>query len=353
MKIIKIFLINFLVFFTSILIIELIFGGWFKKDNFGAYFREHRMKKVPYKIKYNGKIFEYVYKRNYYGFIGDELNPKDIKAVFIGGSTADERWKPKEYSIAELLNKKLKADEIDVKIINSAIEGQSTVGYIANFKYWYPKLEEFKPKYFIFYTGINELLKTNYDQWDFSDGMAKLVEKNKEKRLKDNLKSKSFFYDSLRKIKHKYYTRKKSVFMDLDQPYPPPKEISLKKYDYLKFNDAYKNKVKIDKLLIQNKKSLKGYLNNIDLLVDYSNSYSAKAIIINQVTAYGAYHDYHLSLNYALNQHCEKMKYFCVDIASDFEGKEKYWYDWLHTTPLGSEEISKSIYPKLKEHLSN
>ena len=33
--------------------------------------------------------------------------------------------------------------------------------------------------YFIFYTGINELLKTDYDQWDFSDGMAKLVEKDK------------------------------------------------------------------------------------------------------------------------------------------------------------------------------
>jgi hypothetical protein len=353
MKIIKILLINFLVFFTSILIIELIFGGWFKKDNFGAYFREHRMKKVPYKIKYNGKIFEYVYKRNYHGFIGEELNPKDIKAVFIGGSTADERWKPRENSIAELINKRLEADKIDIKIVNSAIEGQSTVGYIANFKYWYPKLEDFKPKYFIFYTGINELLKTNYDQWDFSDGMAKLVEKNKEKRFKDNLKSKSFFYDSLRKIKHKYYTKKKSIFSDLDQSYPPPKEISLKKYDYLNFKDAYKNKVKIEKLLIQNKKSLDGYLKNIDLLVNFSKSYSAKAIIINQVTAYGAHHDFHLSLNYALDLHCKKMKYFCIDIASDFQGKEKYWYDWVHTTPLGSEVISKSIYPKLVEHLGN
>ena len=353
MKIIKIFLINLLVFFTSILIIEIIFGGWFKKDSFDAYFREHRMKKIPYKIKHNDKIYEYVYKRNYHGFIGEELNPKDIEAVFIGGSTADERWKPKKYSIVEQINKKLELDKINIKIVNSAIEGQSTVGYIANFKYWYPKLKDFNPKYFIFYTGINELLKTNYDQWDFSDGMAKLVEKNKKKRFKDNLKSKSFFYDSLRKTKHKYYTRDKSVFMKLGQQYSPPKEISLKKYDYLKFKDAYKNKVKIDRLLIQNKKSIEGYLNNIDLLVNFSKSYNAKAIIINQVTAYGAHHDFHLSLNYALNLHCNKRKYYCVDIASDFEGKEEYWYDWVHTTPLGSNEISKSIYPKLLEYLSN
>ena len=200
MKKLKIFLTNLLVFFTSILIIELIFGGWFKKDNMGAYFREHRMKKVPYKIKYNDKIYEYVYKRNYHGFIGEEIDPKNIKAVFIGGSTADERWKPREYSISEQINKNLKIDKINLKIVNSAIEGQSAVGYIANFKFWYPKLEDFKPKYFIFYTGINELLKTNYNKWDFSDGMAKLIEKDKSKRFYDNLKSKSFFYDSLRKI---------------------------------------------------------------------------------------------------------------------------------------------------------
>ena len=364
MKIIKIFLINFLVFFTSILIIELIFGGWFKKDNLGAYFREHRMKKVSYQIKYNDKIYEYVYKRNYHGFIGEELNPKDIKAVFIGGSTADERWIPKEFSIAEQINKRLKADKIDVKIINSAIEGQSTVGYIANFKYWYPKLEEFKPKYFIFYTGINELLKPNYGQWDYSnkreklfgqwdysDGRAKILNRDKKERFTDNLKSKSFFYDSLRKIKHKYYTREKKVFMDLDKPYFPPNKIKLEKYDYLKFNEAYKSKENIQKLLIDNKHLVRGYLRNIDRLINYSKKYSAKAIIINQVTAYGAHDEQHLILNYALNKHCKEMNYSCIDIASDFQGKEKYWYDWLHTTPLGSEEISKSIYPKLIEHL--
>ena len=351
MKKIKIFLTNLLVFFTSILIIELIFGGWFKKDNMGAYFREHRMKKVPYKIKYNDKIYEYVYKRNYHGFIGEEIDPKNIKAVFIGGSTADERWKPREYSISEQINKNLKIDKIDLRIVNSAIEGQSAVGYIANFKFWYPKLEDFKPKYFIFYTGINELLKTNYNKWDFSDGMAKLIEKDKSKRFYDNLKSKSFFYDSLRKIKHKYYTREKSIFMNLDRPYSPPNEISLKKYDYLKFKDAYKDKELIEKLLIQNKKYLDSYLKKIDMLVAYSKDYSSKAIIINQVTAYGAHHKFHLSLNYALKQHCKKMKYACIDIASDFQGKEKYWYDYVHTTPLGSTVISDSIYSQLITHI--
>lgn len=346
MKKIKIILVNLSVFIVSILFVELFFGGWFKSDNLGAYFREHRMKKVPYSVKYNNKIYDYVYKRNYHGFVGEEVNLNEIKAVFIGGSTADERWKPKKFSIVEKINSKLKEDGIDLKIVNSGIEGQSTVGYIANFKFWYSKLEGFKPEYFIFYTGINELLKTDYEQWDFSDGMAKLIEKDKNKRFVDNLKSKSFFYDSTRKIKHKFYKSKRTNFMDLDQPYPPPKEVKLTKYDYLKFKDAYLNK-NIEKNLQKNLKAINSYLRNIDTLVNYSENYSAKAIIINQVTAYGAHHKYHTSLNYALKEHCIKKKYFCIDIASNFQGKEKYWFDWIHTTPLGSNVISETIYPEL------
>lgn len=364
MKIIKLILINFSVFFTSILIVELTFGGWFKKDNLGAYFREHRMKKVPYSIKYNNKIYDYIYKRNYYGFKGEKLKPSKIKAVFIGGSTADERWKPDEYSIVEQLNKKLKDDKINIKIVNSAIEGQSTTGYIANFNFWYPKLENFNPDYFIFYTGINELFKPNYGQWnysnnreklfgqwDYSDGRAKILNRDKKERFGDNLKSKSFFYDSLRKIKHKYYTREKRIFMDLDKPYNPPDIIKLEKYDYLKFNEAYKKKENIQKLLIEHKHLVRGFLRNIDRLINYSKKYSAEAIFINQVTAFGAHDEKHLILNYALNKHCKEKNYSCIDIAKDFIGKQNYWYDGIHTTPLGSKEISKTIYPKLLDFI--
>ena len=103
-KLSKIVVYNCLVLFFSIFFIEIIFGGWFKKDNLGAYFREHRMKKVPYSVNYAGKIYDYIYLRNYNGFIGEEINLDDIHSVFIGGSTADERWKPRNLSILEQIN---------------------------------------------------------------------------------------------------------------------------------------------------------------------------------------------------------------------------------------------------------
>ena len=59
----------------------------------------------------------------------------------IGGSTADERYKPYEYTITGLLNQRLEKD-INKKIINAGIEGQSTRGHIYNFEKWFPKLHE-------------------------------------------------------------------------------------------------------------------------------------------------------------------------------------------------------------------
>ena len=88
---------------------------------------------------------------------------------------------------------------------------------------------------------------------------------------------------------------------------------------------------------------------NIDTLASYAKEYSATPIFINQVTAYGAHIDRHLILNYALKKHCGIKNYDCVDIATDFKGKLEYWYDGIHTTPLGSKVIADKIYPILKK----
>ncbi len=356
-KFFKIIFVNISIGFISILIIEIIFGGWFKKDNLGAYFREHRMKKVPYSIQYRGEIYDYIYLRNYHGFIGDKIDPKDIKYVFIGGSTADERWKPRNMSIIEQVNKKFKEDSIDIRIINAGIEGQSTVGYIANFEFWFPKLKEFKPKYLIFYTGINELLRKDFNTFNYSDGFAKLVENDSKKYLKDYLKTKSIFYDLARKTKHKYYTREKKIFMNIDElikKYPENSDFKDqfkgKYYDYLNFNEALKE-VNIDKLIEQEKEFINFYLKNIDTIVNYSSKLGAEPIFINQATAYGGHNKKHLVLNYALKKHCVKNKYRCIDLASKFQGKLEYWYDEVHTTPLGSKVIADKIYFPLKQML--
>lgn len=354
-KHIKILSYNLTILLITVLFVELIFGGWFKKSNLGAYFREHRMKKVSYGMKYQENNYNFLYLRNYHGFVGMEIDPINIKYVFIGGSTADERWKPRELSIVGQINKKFKNELIDIQIINAGIEGQTSIGYIANFKFWFSKLENFKPKYFIFYTGINDLLREDYNTFDYSDGLAKLVAKNKKEYFFDYVKSKSIFYDLTRKIKHKYYTKKQKIFLDLDESikkYPKnnfSKEIFKDSgYNYFKFREGYKNS-NVESLLKKEKGFVNFYLKNIDTLVNYSRSFGAKPIFINQTTAYGAHIERHLILNYALNKHCIKNNYLCIDLAGDFDGKQDYWYDGVHTTPKGSKIIADKIYPELKD----
>ena len=146
----KIILINFSVFLISILIIEIFFGNWFSAYSLGPYMREHRMKKNPIVYSFNGIQHNYIYKRNYHGFRGEEIDPSQIDAVIIGGSTTDERNKPYEFTITGNLNFLLKKNGYNFKITNAGIEGQSTYGHIHNFKNWFPKLENFSPKLYIF-----------------------------------------------------------------------------------------------------------------------------------------------------------------------------------------------------------
>ena len=55
------------------------------------------------------------YKRNFYGFRGDEFDPKDVKIVFEGGSAGNQRYTPEKYTIVGLLNQNFKSENIDLK----------------------------------------------------------------------------------------------------------------------------------------------------------------------------------------------------------------------------------------------
>ena len=57
MKILKLISINFLILLISIIIFELIFGNWLKKNNFGYTARELRNIEIPMSVKYEGENY--------------------------------------------------------------------------------------------------------------------------------------------------------------------------------------------------------------------------------------------------------------------------------------------------------
>ena len=139
MKFLKVTLINILVFIFLIIILEAIFGYWFKKENFGIYMRKERKINWQTTSIFNGKEYRFFYKRNYWGFRGNEFDPKNVDIIFEGGSTGNQRYTPENLTIVGHLNQKFRKLNNETLIYNASTDGKSISGYINDFKFWFPK----------------------------------------------------------------------------------------------------------------------------------------------------------------------------------------------------------------------
>ena len=332
---------------VCLLLVELFFGYWFSEHNFGPYMREHRLKKNPIVLTYKGIQYDYIYKRNYYGFRGEEIDPASIKAIMIGGSAVDERYKPSEFTITENLNQLLKKKGYDLTVVNAGIEGQTTYGHIYNFKHWFPKIKNFSPKYYIFYIGASDYGGLSVDKEKEinlgADGHIK--NPSKTEIFFDNFKSRSFFYDKLRILKQKYYLTDK--IMSYDHDYYNNEERK-KEYKYVNYKKALEIH-NINNLEKKYKKRISSYLNRVKVLNDHVVSNGGVSIFINQVLSDGVKKEDLFIHNYALIDYCKKKKLYCIDFAKKFNGQLDYWYDGVHTSALGSKAIAEVIIGDLVE----
>ena len=334
-KVFKVVLINISIFFISALIIEFFFGYWFDKDNYGPYMREHRLRKTNYEIKYENNTYEFIYERDYHGLRGKQKDINLINAVMIGGSTTDERYKPEKFTITSILNQKFKLNNIDLNIVNAGIEGQTTRGHLYNLKHWFPKIPDFNPKYYIYYVGINDqFLDTDIE--DFKDGMVL-----GDNIFFDNIKSRSIFYDHIRKIKHKYYGKERKIEYDFDNSIKKNNDI-----EFLSYKD-FKKKKDIEKILVEHDKLVKSYLNRVKKLSKSTKKIGGVPIFINQLDARGYNNEILVALNTSLIRFCKSQNLNCIDVSRKLIGKKNYWWDGIHTTPKGSEAVANIIYTDL------
>jgi|TARA_B110000438_G_C15753340_1_gene624012 lysophospholipase L1-like esterase len=336
----KIFFTNFLILFSFIVLVELIFGYWFDKYNFGPYMREHRMKNQPTLFNYEGKTYSYNYKRNYYGFRGEDVNPENINAVIVGSSAIDERYKPDQFTITGYINKNLKNDKYDLIVWNAGIEAQSTVGIIYNFKNWFSRLENFTPKLILFYIGVNDTMLPEDVMSIKIDGDGHVKNPEKIQVILDNIKSRSFVYDSLRIFKFKFLPRKN--FVKYDGNTDDKLKNNFKHIDYSTAIELYN----IDELYGKYRKKIDNYLARVDKLYNDSAKINSTPVFITSITAEG-HRELIFMLNYSLMSHCKLKKYYCIDVAKQLNGELSFWKDRTHTSPNGSKAIAKLIYKDL------
>ena len=342
-KIIKILFINCIIFFSLIFIFEIFFGYWFKKDNFGFIMRFERQKQNYYETIHDEKKYRFYYKRNFYGFRGEEADPKNIKIVFLGGSTGNQRVTPENLTIVGLLNTKFNKDDYNFKIYNGSTDGKSTKGYANDFKYWFPKIPNFNPKIVIFYTGINDSDLSHDEKFD-NPWRESAFEK-----FTDYIKNSSKIVELVKKIKFKYFAKLEreyglaTVGTDLYE-----------NFNYINYDQAKKihnNKIPNELLLSQFEKKL-------EALDFYIIKYQIIPVFITQI-GYDGLSNYNLYLiNEKLKEFCKKKNYNIIKLDEKIISLErKTFFDPVHTLIKGNKIIANKIYLDLlnifKTHLLN
>ena len=336
----KYLIFNFLVFLSLVFIIELIFGDWLKSNNFGSSIRELRNINIPMSVKYEEKKYNYIFKRNNNGFIGEEIDPDEIKIIFLGGSTGEEMFKPYKNSIVGILNKKFKKDKFEYNIVNASKGGKSTRGYVNDFNYWFSKIENFNPRIFIFYIGIND------SSLDIPEYFDEPIKNNINEKIEDYFKNNSIFYKLKKKFQNKY-------FSNLRKYYGLQKENLYQNFNFTNYNVAKKRfsnvKPNVNELII-----LENLSKNLDNLKDIIENKKIFPIFITQINYEGLNNHSLFLVNEYLKEFCKINNYDIIKLdEKNYILDNKDFYDEVHTTIKGSQKISNLIYPDLKIYLNN
>jgi len=163
-KYLKTFSINILVLLIGVLLIELIFGGWFSRENNldSLFVTRDRVTKVNLNGLYPYHKLSIEVTNDHYGFRGGRStynNPAAIDILCIGGSTTHQVYIEDGYTWPDVLEKQLKKNGYELTVANAGINGQSTFGHIKNFELWFPEVPNLRPQYIFFYVGINDLYR--------------------------------------------------------------------------------------------------------------------------------------------------------------------------------------------------
>ena len=343
LKITKIITTNLVILLLIIIICEAFLGTWFK-NNFKYKLSSERNINRVYKLdfKYHKAISHYI--KNDYGFrIKNDnyvFDPSAIDIVFAGGSTVNQKFINFEDTIVGILTNKNK----NLKIVNSGIDGMSIKGHINSFKFWFNKIKNFKPKYFVYVLGIND--RYMIEKYSFRDHIDNLEESNFKGNLREYLESNSFFYKNGRKIKsllylkydleigvkkvkrnHVYLERTKKEFITYDEREKKFEKLDNdKKFKYLKFEEWY--------------------LSQLGMLTNLVYKMGASPIYVTQTTGYG-----HSSESFivarTIIKHCYSNNLLCLDLAKNLDLKYEDFYDESHLNIGGSKKMAEYIYANI------
>jgi hypothetical protein len=343
--------------FIAIIFIIVIFesfnGFWFKSDLERNLIALNALHNVELKLDvagYYSNQQKIVYRRNKFGLRDDCQDPNDIDIISIGGSTVDQRYIDFKFTFQKVLQEKLKILNENICISNAGVDGHKLADHLKALDKWFPLLKNFKPKYYLIYAGLNDVINTQA-------GIPKKENYNIINSIRIYIFKNSFLYWFYSQLKNVYGTNNGvyGVFGHKRNKKNNYEFKSLTKTN--KFSqDLRDNSVVVGeryKQLI--KKIIKR--NGIPVCITQSAFFVREGRGVSRAFKYkGDYlngHDLIFSLNLIndeIRKTCGRQKHIFIDTAkAGFQ--EGDFYDFAHLNPGGNIKLAKLLFDSLIEEL--
>lgn len=346
--------VNLIVFAVLIVIVELIFGTWIRPMRLS----DLRRFSIPIAVTFEfdpTTLYETTlrnparYSRDEWGLRGSGFRSlESINLVTVGGSTTDQKFLDDLATWQHVAERELKKLGRPTVIANAGVDGQSTVGHLFDFQYWFPLLQGLHPKEVLFYIGINDVLKRD-DRAQY-DGSVDAT----------SWRVRSATFQMLRLIRGNLQARRAGV---THGKMAPSSEADFTSVGHL---PADERKALANQLSAE-------FVTNVTSLESAVRTIGATPIFMTQTAfawnadrrpprgkhemlhAQGRDMNYadvamiHQAMNAALIAHCREYHVTCFDAANDLTFDVADYYDYVHNTPSGTEKIGRYLAARLAE----
>jgi len=354
-KIIIILSINLFLFIIAAIVLELIFGAWIHTDSLN---RLNIVRNRTIKFNLNGLYPSdkpvVVYTRDKYGLRGSYHTPGDIDILTVGGSTTDQRYVSDGYTWQDILQERFQSIGKNIKIANAGVDGQSSLGHIRNFDWWFNNIPELKPKFIIFYLGINDFYKNERISYD------ELVTDSNKKSYRQILREKSALYHLMytlhgiysARVIHKAghgridFSKVEWTTKGLQANYEKMMGNRLEEYEE-RLTVLISKTIGFGAIPIFVTQPTRRYRFDNGTIIGIKDTLNYNDIPINGVDYYQMIRKYD-ELTCSIGR---KHDVLCLDLA-----KEKFWedddyYDFSHMTPKGAKKVGEYIFENLKDRM--
>ena len=350
-RILALIVVNVTILALGFVMIEIAFGGWL---NPGKLNRLNLLRDCVFQYDSSSLYKDpnpiIRYSRDKYGLRGSHRTPDRIDILTVGGSTTDQRYIRDGETWQDVLQDCFRRSGKAVVVANAGVDGQSTYGHIKDFEWWFPYIPDLKPKYILYYVGLNDFYKEAGSGWD------SILEDSHATGIKRQLQENSALWHMVRTLHGAY-----AAMVVL--------KISNRSVNFAKVQWT-REPLQRDYSFMAAR--LAEYANRLRKLADLTRDFGAQPVFVTQpsrqyrITAEGiegrsgvASYDHHeyngvdyyymmRRLDSVTHSIADEKRAFFVDLAGYNGWRNADFYDFAHMTPAGAKTVGTLLFESLK-----